>query len=145
MNMEHCINVCNSLLRGERSAVETYGQAIAKLSTEIPDAELYRIQSEHANAVMILEENVRSMGGEPDKESGAWGAFAQAIQGTANSLGVKAALECLQTGEKSGQRDYEMALFDEDVMPACKDMISTSLLPFTSEHIAALENLQKVA
>lgn len=27
---DHCINVCNSLLRNELYAVETYGQAIEK-------------------------------------------------------------------------------------------------------------------
>lgn len=145
MNMEHCIDVCNRLLRGERSAVETYQKAISKFSSKMPASELNRIYTEHANAVTLLEENVRSMGGQPDQEAGTWGAFANVVQGTANAFGAKAALESLQTGEKSGQRDYEMALKDDEVMPECKDMIRSSLLPFTSEHIATLEHLQKAA
>ncbi len=145
MNTEHCIDVCNRLLRGERSAVETYQKAISKLSTEVPFAELNRIQTEHANAVSLLEENVRLMGGQPDRKAGAWGSLANVVQSTANIFGAKAALESLQTGEKSGQRDYEIALKDDEVMPECKDMIRSKLLPFTSEHIATLEHLQKAA
>jgi len=145
MNMEHCIDVCNRLLRGERSAVETYNLALAKLPSEMPSSELSRIHTEHANAVTLLEQNVRSMGGQPDQESGAWGSFANAVQGTANMLGARAALESLQTGEKTGQRDYEAALEDEEVMPECKEMIRSNLLPFTIQHIETLEHLQRAA
>jgi uncharacterized protein (TIGR02284 family) len=145
MNMEHCIDVCNRLLRGERSAVETYQQAISKLPPDMRASELGRIHQEHSNAVSLLERNVLSMGGRPDQESGAWGTFATAVQGTANLLGAQAALESLQTGEKTGLREYEAALEDDEVMPECKDMIRSNLLPFTRQHIETLEHLQKAA
>lgn len=145
MKMDHCIDVCNGLLRGERSAVETYAQAMEKLSEPAAQSELNRIYTEHVSAVSLLEENVRSMGGVPDDGAGVWGAFANAVQGTANVLGAKVALESLKAGEENGQRDYEKALEDDDVMPECKEMIRTSLLPFTSEHVTALETLQQAA
>jgi hypothetical protein len=145
MNTEHCIDICNRLLRGERSAVETYNQAIEKFRAEAASAEMVRLRDEHAMAVSTLEENVIAMSGTPALESEAWGALAHAAQGTANLFGENSALETLQTGEKTGKRDYEKALEDEDVMPACKDLIRTKLLPRIEEHIDALERLQKAA
>jgi uncharacterized protein (TIGR02284 family) len=146
MNTKHCIDTCNSLLRGERSAVETYDQALEKYRDK-PEvtAELSRIRAEHADAVRQLEDNVRSMGGTPDTDSGAWGAFAQAVQGAANLFGAGSALESLQQGEKSGERDYENALEDEEVMPVCKNLITSKLLPPVREHVSRLGALQRAA
>lgn len=142
MNKEHCIDVCNRLLRGERSAVESYDKAIRAFDLGAPP-ELTQIREEHVQAVAILEENVLAMGGEPEREAGAWGAFAKTVQGAANALGEKTAMESLQTGEKAGLRDYEIALKDEDVMAECKEMIRSTLLPQTEEHVSTLEELQR--
>jgi uncharacterized protein (TIGR02284 family) len=144
-NTEHCIEICNKLLRGERSAVETYDMAIRKFGAEPALAELSRLRDHHAEAVSTLEENVLSMGGQPDEHAGAWGAFANTVQGTANLLGANSALEALQKGEQSGQGDYEKALEDDEVMAECKNLIQTRLLPRTTEHIEILERLQKAA
>jgi uncharacterized protein (TIGR02284 family) len=144
-NTEHCIEICNKLLRGERSAVETYDQAIRKFSGDPVEGELTRLRDHHVEAVATLEENVRSMGGQPDETSGAWGAFANTVQGTANLFGAGSALEALQKGEQSGQGDYENALEDHEVMPECKLLIQERLLPRTTEHISTLERLQKAA
>lgn len=143
MNTEHCIEVCNGLLRGERSAVETYDKAIEKYGGKTP--ELARIREEHVRAVSTLENNVRSMGGEPETDTGAWGAFANTVQQAANLFGPDSAIEALQAGEKSGRRDYQIALEDEDVMIGCKEMIRAGLLPQTEDHIGALERLQEAA
>jgi hypothetical protein len=51
MKPDHCIDVCNRLLRGERSAVETYDKAIEKYGSEPAAATLRRIRDEHALAV----------------------------------------------------------------------------------------------
>ena len=145
MKPEHCIDVCNRLLRGERSAVETYDKAIAAFDPKPAPSELSQIRTEHAQSVSTLEENVRSMGGTPDGEAGLWGAFANTVQGAANTLGTKAALESLQTGEKAGKSDYESALADEQVMEGCKTLIRSTLLPRLGQHISILERLQKAA
>ena len=142
---DQCISICNKLLRGERSAVETYDQAIRKYGDQPVLGELNRLREEHQSAVATLEENVRSMGGKPDEDAGAWGAFANTVQGAANLFGAGSALEALQQGEKSGRSDYESALQDEEVMPECKTLIASRLLPKVSEHIATLERLQKAA
>lgn len=141
----HCIDVCNGLLRGELSAVETYEQAIEKHGDSPAAGELRRICSEHSRAVSRLAANVRQMGGEPEEGSGAWGVFANAVQGTANLFGAGSALESLKQGEEAGRKDYQDALLDDDVMPECKLMIRDELLPPVIEHIASLDRLEQAA
>ncbi len=142
-NTDHCITTCNRLLRGERSAVETYDKAIEKYHLVPALQDLKRIRADHAAAVSRLEANVRSMGGEPEEGSGAWGTFVNTIMGAANFLGEESAVAALRNGETHGKSDYEDALKDEGVMPECKTMINTELLPRTVEHLATLEDLQK--
>lgn len=141
-NNEHCIKTCNSLLRGELSAVETYNQAIEKFSEKNDCSELVRIRDEHAYAVGKLRANVTEMGGTPDTDSGAWGNFAKSVQGAANLFGEDSGLKALQQGEEHGQSDYQDALDDDEVLPACKQLIQTELLPKVNEHIAALKRLE---
>lgn len=142
---EPCIKVCNSLLRGELSAIETYGQAIRKHS-DSPAAERLRdIRSEHITAAKLLADNVREMGGEPETDSGGWGVFAKTVQGAANLFGPGSAIESLQKGEEAGRGDYESALANDEVMAECKAMISDKLLPAVRSHISQLEGLEKIA
>lgn len=139
---DHCIKICNSLLRGELSAVETYDQAINKyVGTKATD-ELLRIRTEHAESVSLLTANVHNMGGEPDRDSGVWGLFAAAVQGTADLFGAGSALESLKKGEAIGRQAYLDALLDDEVMPECKTLIRDQLLPAVNDHLAALERLQ---
>ncbi len=139
----HCIDVCNRLLRGELSAVETYNRAIEKFSAEPEVVVLTRIRYEHVISDTTLQENVRKMGGNHEIDSGAWGSLAKTMQAAANFFGENSAVCSLRTGEKTGREDYEKALEDQDVMPACKDLIRAELLPRVDEHIAALERLGK--
>jgi len=139
---DHCINVCNKLLRGELSAVETYDKAIDKYGDEPALAELRRIRGEHADSVMRLQQNVRDMGGTPSTESGAWGTFAGTVQSAADFFGAGSAVEALKRGEEHGRKEYQEALDDEQVMPGCKAMMRDELLPRTNRHIATLERLE---
>lgn len=142
---KHCIDVCNRLLRGERSAIETYDKAIEKYGDKPVLTDLRRIREEHADAVAKLESNVLSMGGTPDTGSGAWGAFANTVQSTANLFGAGSAIEALESGEEAGASDYKYALEDDEVMDSCKGLIRNSLLPQTEAHISQLKILQDVA
>jgi hypothetical protein len=142
---DHCIGVCNGLLRGELSAVETYGQAIEKYSSSPVVDELRRIRADHSRSANLLSANVREMGGEPEKDSGAWGLFATAVQAAANLFGRDSAIESLQKGEEAGRKDYQQALLDDEVMTDCKLMIREDLLPPIMEHIASLEKLEHAA
>src|SRR5262249_42745798 len=100
----------NSLLRGGLSAAETYQPALAKVGQAPGADELRRIHKEHVEAANTLRKHVHGEGGKPDQGSGAWGAFAKAVEGTAKLFGNTAALKALKTGEEKGIRDYESAL-----------------------------------
>ena len=69
---DRCIEICNSLLAGEISAVETYNQAIEKFSGDPEAIVLADIRREHIASADRLRENVREMGGAPVKGSGVW-------------------------------------------------------------------------
>ena len=142
-NIEHCIDVCNSLLRGEISAIETYTQAIDKFRGEAEVTTLTDIRRDHIDSANRLRHNVREMGGEPTTDSGAWGTWAKAIEGAAKLLGESAALKALIEGEEHGQKEYQEALDDADVLPGCKEMIRSELLPRQAEHLAVLNGLIK--
>jgi len=141
IDKDHCIRVCNELLRGERAAVETYTQAIEKYSDEPMIDELRRIRDEHKHAVSELEENVIEMGGIPKEDSGVWGSFVSTIQGSANLFGKSSALTTLRKGEEFGRTSYNQLLADDDVMHSCKELVATDLLPRVQDHILTLEDL----
>ena len=134
----------NSLLRGEISAVETYKMAIdnAADSTQAPAdrlSMLREIQSEHGQAAQLLRERIRDLGGGASDSSGAWGAWAQTVQGTANLFGDTAALKSLKEGEEHGLKDYQEAL--DDVDSASRGLIETQLIPAQQRHINLLDQL----
>ncbi len=137
-----CIDVCNSLLRGELSAVETYSLAINRYVGKAAVVELQKIRTEHALSAARLSQNVREMGGTPDDDSGAWGLFAKAVQSAADLFGAGSALESLQKGEEKGRDDYLDAIANKDVMESCKEMIRGELLPRVNHHIAVLERVK---
>ncbi|MCB1208347.1 MAG: DUF2383 domain-containing protein [Verrucomicrobiales bacterium] len=136
-----CIDTCNSLLRGELAAVETYVQAITKFEKDSDVSELRRILVEHTDTDTELHENVISMGGTPSTSSGVWGGFANAVQATASLFGEGSAIASLIQGEKHGQREYEAALSADTTMPECRPLIATKWLPRVCSHIDTLEKL----
>ncbi len=143
MNATHeCIDVCNSLLRGELSAIETYNQALEKFDTEIEQTSLRTLRNDHENSASLLRGHIIDIGAEPSAESGAWGSFAQAVEGTAKLLGESPALAALKQGEEHGIDEYEEALRNPDVMEEIKAVIRQQLLPPLSEHVAALDRLR---
>lgn len=138
---EECINICNRLLRGEISAIETYTQAIDQFKDEPEVSLLEDLRRDHIASANRLRENVHSMGGEPSNDSGIWGTWAKAVEGTARLAGNTAALKALQEGEEHGESEYEAALENDDVWASCKDMIRTELRPRQVRHIAMVRRL----
>jgi uncharacterized protein (TIGR02284 family) len=140
---DHCIAVCNRLLRGEISAIETYTQAIEKFR-QSPEASLLEdMRRDHVASANRLRTNVREMGGEPSNDSGAWGAWAATIEGAAKLIGDSTALKALQEGEEHGEKEYRDALADEHVLPIHRDIVQRELLPRQLRHISMLRDLQK--
>jgi len=141
---EKGISRLNSLLRGELSATETYQQALEKVGNNPGSAELRRIHDEHREAANTLRQHVHDHGGKPDHGSGAWGAFAKAVEGGAKLIGKTAALKALKEGEEQGISDYEKALKDDNLAADCKTLISTRLLPQTRAHVPVLDRLMEM-
>jgi uncharacterized protein (TIGR02284 family) len=135
------IDTLNSLLRGELAATETYQQAMDKIDDEPGAADLRRIHVDHREAANTLRQMVHRFGGKPDQDSGAWGTFAKAVEGTAKLFGNTAALKALKEGEEHGVNSYEDALEDQDLPAEIRDLVSRSLLPQTRQHIAVLDRI----
>src|SRR5258706_4883213 len=136
----------NSLLRGDISAAETYRMAIAKVVDGYTAGHaqmLEQMQQEHGRAAQELRERIRSLGGEPSESSGAWGAWAQTVQGTMNLFGDAAALKSLKEGEEHGLKDYQEALDDTD--PLTAGLIHSELIPKQQKHIEMLDQLINAA
>jgi uncharacterized protein (TIGR02284 family) len=136
----------NSLLRGEISAAETYKMAIEKVTDGDAGGNvqvLQQMQEEHGRAAQELRERIRSLGGEPSDSSGAWGAWAQTVQGTMNIFGDAAALKSLKEGEEHGLKDYQEALDDTDELTA--SLIQSELIPNQQKHIDMLDQLINAA
>ncbi len=139
-----CIDNCNSLLRGELAAVETYRQAQEKFHGQPEAAALGQLGRGHEAHVAKLTSHIISMGGEPAPSSGAWGAFAQAVEGAAKAFGETSALQALIQGEKHGIGEYEAALENDDVMVEMKTAIRNEFLPALRRNISTLEAMQEV-
>lgn len=137
-----CINACEKLLRGEISAVETYRQAIEKFQNQPEATVLADIQRDHEESASVLRNHLIEMGALPKNDSGIWGDFAKAVEGTAKIFGESTALAALIQGEKIGVSDYESALGDEGVMESIKIEIRNTLIPRLHNHISALEQLK---
>ncbi len=142
--LERTTATLNSLLRGELAATETYQQALAKVGNHAGAAELRRIHDDHREAANTLRQHVHEHGGQPDQGSGAWGAFAKTVEGSAKLFGNTAALKALKEGEEHGIKSYENALEDEDLPLDCKTLIRAELLPETRAHVPVLDRLMSM-
>lgn len=138
------VNRLNSLLRGEISAAETYRNVLVKAASDPDDGKvtglLQGIQSEHVRVSQLLRERIIELGGEPADSSGAWGVWAQAVQGTMTLLGGEGGgLRALREGEEHGMNDYENSLNELDATTA--QMVQNQLLPAQARHIEMLKVL----
>ncbi|MEO5716515.1 MAG: DUF2383 domain-containing protein [Luteolibacter sp.] len=136
-----CIETCNKLLRGEISAIETYGQAIEKFDAHPAADQLREIRSGHVESANVLRDHLEKMGGVPDGDSGVWGSFAKLVEGSATILGESAAVSALIEGEEHGISEYMEALRHTGVMAEIKETITGELLPRLEEHVVILESL----
>ena len=140
MGTKSSVEQLNSFLRGEMSAVETYQLALEKIDqiSTVRDELLVNLKS-HQDRVMILQEQIRVLGGEPATSSGPWGTFAKIVEKSAKVLGEKAAVAALEEGEDHGLKDYKRDIDDLDA----KRMVADKLLPAqqqTHDRLSALKH-----
>lgn len=137
------IDQLNSLLRGEISAAETYKMAIDRIADSdqsLPSVSMLRdIQVDHGRGAQALRDRIRELGGEASDSSGAWGVWAQTVQGTANLFGSASALKSLKEGEEHGLKDYRDAC--DEVDAASRQMITNQFIPSQERHIEQLDRM----
>lgn len=124
---EKTVDTLNSFLRGELSAVETYRQAMEKITDANLRPKLEECSRVHQDAAAKLRNKVAQLGGKPSEGSGPWGAFAKLVEGGAKAFGVKAALAALEEGEDHGVRMYKKNL--DDLEPNTRSFVQNDLMP----------------
>lgn len=131
------IKQMNSFLRGEISAVETYEKTLEQhpdLATDLREP-----LHSHRDRVAQLQKHITEVGGTPDTDSGAWGAFAKAVQTLASKISKKQAVSQLQDGEEHGTNDFERDY--EDLDPVCREFVLNYLLPEQRKTQAHIEGV----
>jgi uncharacterized protein (TIGR02284 family) len=135
------VETLNSFLRGEISAVETYRQALGRVSDDRLRDTLEECQHDHEHRVEELRERIRRMGGEPAEDSGVWGTFAKVVQGGADMLGDKAAIQALEEGEDHGLHDYQRDV--DQVHGEARRFVKMELLPAQKRTHERLSRLKR--
>ena len=137
---EQTTDKLNSFLRGEISAVETYRQALEKLTTSPHRQTLEECRRSHEYRAQLLRQEIRRRGGTAAESSGPWGAFAKLVEGGATLFGEKAAIAALEEGEDHGRDDYRRDLKDLDA-PG-KTFVEQNLLSEQLRTHQAMSNLK---
>jgi len=112
--------------QNELSATETYMLALKSVPHVGLHHTLQEILTSHDRRVEHLRESFAQIGAEPPTSSGAWGAFAKAIQAGADLLGNRAAIAALESGEDRSVELYTKGL--EGCDARTRKIIDTELL-----------------
>lgn len=135
------IETLNSFLRGEISAVETYRQAIARVSDAKMKDEMEQCLHDHEHRVESIRERVEKLGGKPSQGSGIWGAFAKLTQAGADLLGEKSAIQAIEQGEDHGLADYNRDV--DKTHGEVRRFVRMELLPAQKSTHARMSRLKK--
>lgn len=138
---EKSIDQLNSFLRGELSAVQTYGIALDKIDRASPmRGQLESCRASHMRRVQRLQQQITVRGGKPAEGSGAWGVFAKAVEQSASVMGERAAISALEEGEDHGLHDYRDDL--EKLDSETRMIVTSELLPEQERTHSALSSLK---
>jgi uncharacterized protein (TIGR02284 family) len=125
--LEKSVEVLNSFLRGEISAVETYQMAATKITEPSLRSALDEILRSHQDRVNVLRTRIQQLGGRPSEGSGIWGGFAKLVEGGAKVFGARAALAALEEGEDYGLKMYREREDLEKLDPESRQLAENQL------------------
>ncbi len=132
----------NTLLRGEKAAVETYRIALEKLGVEDGlKGALDACLRSHQERVTVLEDKIRSLGGIPTDTSGTWGAVARSAESVSALLGNQAAVATLESGEDHGLKCYQVDV--DKLLPEVLMLVKEELLPRQAKTHLLMSRLKK--
>lgn len=125
MNTKDAASKLNGLLKDEIAAVETYRQALGKVTNPEIRNELREVQQCHTKRVQKLTATIADMGEKPAQGAGPWGAFVKLMEGSARMFGDKAAIHVLEEEEDKGLSDYRDVLRDSDsaILPIVQELL----------------------
>ena len=129
------------IIKGERAAVETYGQVFEKYGTDSQLDKLRYFSKDHKDAVRKLDSIARENNIEVPESSGAWGSWSSLVTGTAKVFGEKAALKALKEGEEHGLKEYEDLLSETSIPTSLKNMVQSTFIPMQRNHIKEIDTL----
>lgn len=135
------VTYLNHLLRGELAAVQTYERALQNVEGAALRQPLRRMLVDHQQNVILLQKEIRLMGGTPAEHPGAWGFVASGVENLAASAGDKPALMALKAGEQHGIRDYQNMIERADMLNSSEVLVNKKLLPDCMRHAAELERM----
>lgn len=141
MNLAITSERLGEIIRGERSAVETYRQVSEMLGRDQRFDALMHYAANHRQAVQHFVELARSRNIHVPRESGFWGAFAKFSTSIAKAVGEKAALRILKEGEEHGLKLYLGMAHDELLDPNIASQLKEYFIPQQKRHIDGLEKL----
>ncbi|CAM3108362.1 DUF2383 domain-containing protein [Corallococcus sp. ZKHCc1 1396] len=134
------IETLNSFLRGEISAVETYRLATKHIESDLARTEVEACLHDHEARVESLKERIQKLGGSPAESSGIWGVFAKVVQGGADLLGEKRAIDALEQGEDHGLADYNRDV--DKLHGEARSFVRQQLLPAQKQTHSRLSRLK---
>jgi len=102
----------NALLKGELSAVESYGKALERVQKPKVAELLTQARDSHAERVDKLRSAIVKSGGDPIESPGMWGDFAKMVTSTAATMGDSAIVAALEEGEDLGSNEYEWKILN---------------------------------
>jgi bacterioferritin (cytochrome b1) len=124
----------NELLECELSALSTYSQALESLARTRLASELARFKDNHEDAVHILTEQIRSLGGTPITSAGVWSKWPTGRHEAEQFRGLVAQLDALTEKERHSLYRYREVLSDDALDYASREIILDKLLPRTNTH-----------
>jgi demethoxyubiquinone hydroxylase (CLK1/Coq7/Cat5 family) len=138
---ENVIAKLNTFLRAEISAVESYRQALQKVTAPQARAQLEECEQNHQQRIDLLRSRITALGGTPSQGSGAWGAWAKLLQTGGNLLGERTAVDALESGEDHGLHEYQQELNSLDA--DTRSWVESQLLPLAERTHGSLGTLKR--
>jgi bacterioferritin (cytochrome b1) len=138
-NRHITIDVLNSLLKDELSAVETYDVALRGRSTFSAKTELSQCQRSHETRASILREKILILGGEPAAKAGLAGTWDKLVEKGASAISDDMAIRTLEQSEDHVLRDYRDGL--GKVLPEVRGFLE-QILPQEEQTHRTLSDLK---
>ncbi len=126
-NQTGTLEVLNSLLRTELSAIDTYGIALHDRSTFSAKTELSQCQRSHELRADKLRGKIVDLGGSPAERPGITGAWSKVIERGAAAISDDMAIRALEQDEDHVLRDYRSCL--ARVTPDVRSFLEREVLP----------------